>query len=227
MPYETVLLDFDHTLFDSDASELAAFAHTRASVGVADPDRLFSGYVAINQALWAAVERHELTPGDVRTRRFEELIERFALDADAEEMADAFVLGLATYGELYAGAADVLAELASRARLALLTNGLSDVQRTRIGRLGISAHFDAVVISAEIGCSKPAAAFFDHAFAALGEPARGGALMVGDSLSADIGGAAAYGLATCWYNPHRRPVRDGARIDHEIRALDQLVALVP
>ena len=37
MKYETLLLDFDHTLFDSDASEAAAFEKTLSAFGVADP----------------------------------------------------------------------------------------------------------------------------------------------------------------------------------------------
>lgn len=225
MRFPTVLLDFDHTLFDSDASELAAFDSTLRAAGVAEPARHFDAYVRINLPLWAAVERGELRPQDVRVRRFEQLAGEIGLDADPAAMAEWFVTGLAAHGELYPGARAVLDDLAGRCRLALVTNGLSEVQRTRVDRLGIGAYFDAVVISAEIGSSKPAASFFDVTFELLGGPPRDGTLMVGDSLSADVRGGADYGLTTCWYNPHRRPA-GGVTAHHEIERLDELPPLV-
>ncbi len=226
MTYSTILFDLDHTLFDSDASELGAFEATMRAVGIDQSDRHLPAYLAINRALWAAVERHELSPGRVRLLRFERLVVEARLDADPGVMADLFVEGLASHGELYPGALAVLDRLAEDATLALLTNGLSEVQRTRLDRLGIAGHFDAVVISAEIGCSKPAAAFFDVAFEMLGGPPRDTALMVGDSLSADVRGAADYGVATCWYNPNGRSAAADAGVDHQIGDLAELPDLV-
>ncbi len=198
------------------------------SVGVDDPFAHLDTYIAINTPLWAAVERHEITPGQVRLLRFERLVEALHLDADPAAMADTFVTGLAECGDLYPGARAVLDAVADIATLALVTNGLSEVQRTRIERLGLQSSFAAVVISAEVGVSKPAGAFFDIAFERLGAPSRTNALMVGDSLSADIGGGASYGMATCWYNPHRRSAPEPAtpRIDHMIADLAELPSLI-
>jgi 2-haloacid dehalogenase len=74
--------------------------------------------------------------------------------------------------------------------------------------------------------AKPAAAFFDVAFELLDTADRGSTLIVGDSLSADMRGGADYGLATCWYNPHRRTAPSAAGIDHEVERLDQLPGIV-
>ena len=68
MRYPTLLFDLDHTLLDSDESERLAYAHTMETVGVADAGVHFDRYVGINREMWAAVERGELQPGEVRLR---------------------------------------------------------------------------------------------------------------------------------------------------------------
>ncbi len=226
--YATVLFDLDHTLFDSDASEAQAFAHALASAGIGDPDRHFSAYGAINRALWAAVERGELTACEVKVRRFEELVRAADLGAEPHALAEAFATGLGQFGALYPGARELLTALAARGdvALALVTNGLSEVQRVRVARLALADYFDAIVVSSEVGVAKPAPAIFDVVFAQLGGPARTTAVMVGDSLSSDLQGGRTYGIATCWYNPHRRAAADRALIDHEVDTLDGVGALV-
>ncbi|MBL8626144.1 MAG: YjjG family noncanonical pyrimidine nucleotidase [Myxococcales bacterium] len=228
MPYATLLLDLDHTLFDSDASEALAFAQALAAVGIDEPARYFPTYDAINRGLWAAVERGELPTAAIKVVRWERLVATAALDADPQVLADAFLIGMGQHGELYPGAREVLAALAARADLALglVTNGLSEVQRARIARLELDAYFDAIVVSSEVGVAKPAPAIFDVAFAQLADPPRASAVMVGDSLTSDLRGGRAAGIATCWFNPHGKPAADRALIDHEIAALAELLALV-
>ncbi len=225
MRYKTLLLDLDHTLFDSDTCEIQAFEETLRSVGVDEPLRHHETYVGINRPLWSSVERGEITPEDVRVTRFERLITEIGLDANPETLADAFAVELGAKGELYPGAREVLEQLAQQATLALVTNGLSDVQRARIERLDIEQYFDAIVISAEIGASKPGSEIFDATFRALGSPKKDTALMVGDSLSSDIRGGADYGIATCWYNPQGKTADPDAKVNHEITRLDQLPAI--
>jgi len=226
MTYSTVLLDFDHTLLDTDTSEVEAYTLTLRNQGVADPMEHFALYKEINLGLWAAVERGELLPTDVRAERFQRLIDALEVEADVDQMADDFVVGFATHGDLYPGARQVLDELSSRVSLALVTNGLSEVQRPRIARLDIEHHFDAIVISAEVKTTKPGSRIFDIAFDRLGNPPKKTALMVGDSLSSDIKGGADYGIATCWYNPNGTTAGPDDRITHEIKALEELVGFV-
>ncbi len=226
--YETVLLDLDHTLLDSDASEAAAFAATVRSAGLEPSEPLFATYSSINRALWAAVERGETTPNDLRVTRFERFATAAGVDADPERLAVTFTDGLGANGELYPGARATLETLAAEHRLALVTNGLSEVQRARIERLDLGPFFDAVVISAEIGRSKPGTEIFDVVFEQLDGPDQKAALMVGDSLTSDIQGGTNAGIDTCWYNPQRKSASatPTARVTHEITALDQLASVV-
>jgi len=224
--YTTLLFDLDHTLLDSDRSELDAYAHTMRTIGLDDPDIHFERYLTINRELWRAVETGDLQPDDVRHRRFERFITELELDADAHAMADAFVWGLGQFGELYPGARDVLESLAGRVTLAIVTNGLGDVQRARIERLELADLFHTVIISSEVGVTKPRPQIFDLALADLGEPDRTKALMIGDSLTSDIAGGFASGIDTCWYNPHRHPPTDGVDVNYEIADLAELEAIL-
>lgn len=225
--YRTVLVDLDHTLFDTTASEDAAFAATMAAVGVVDPASLRPVYDLINRDLWAAVERHELTPLDVRDQRFVHFVEATGIRADPAGLATLFVDWLGRAGELYPGALDTITAVAAVADVVLVTNGLSEVQRPRLDRLGLTAHLDAVVISAEVGVSKPAQRIFDLALEAVGGR-REEALMVGDGLTSDIRGATDYGMASCWLNANRvaRALVDPSlRIDFEITDIRQLLGV--
>ena len=226
MSYSIFLLDLDHTLFDTEASELAAFEKTMVAAGVHDSQRYLAAYQEINLELWAAVERGEVSPNVIRTGRFERLVAEQGLDADPQKMADDFVAGLGAYGELYDGAHEILQHLNENASLAMVTNGLGEVQRTRIERLGLGDYFDAVAISAELGAAKPAVEIFDFVFQALGSPSKKSAVMVGDNLSADIRGGVNYGIATCWYNPHGHPSNGADHSDHEIEDLKELRGLL-
>lgn len=226
MRYSTVLLDFDHTLLDSDTSEIEAYKLTLRNQGVADPMRYFDTYQRINLGLWAAAERGEILPKDVKTTRFELMAAELGRAWDIDQMAEDFVVGFASYGDLYPDAIDLLAELARRVSLALISNGLSEVQRPRIDRLGIEQYFDAIVISAEVETTKPGREIFDIAFARLGDPPKDTAVIVGDSLSSDIKGGANYGIATCWYNPNGATAGPDDIITHEIKRLDELLDLV-
>ncbi|NNC91598.1 MAG: noncanonical pyrimidine nucleotidase, YjjG family [Acidimicrobiia bacterium] len=226
MPYSNLLFDLDNTLFDARTAELLAFDHALQSVGIPEPRRYLSIYEEINRALWGAVERLEMTPDAVQARRFVDLAETAGLAVDTRVLADEFVIGMGRFGDLYEGAREVLLELSSGTTLALVTNGLGQVQRARIERLDLEPAFDAIIISGEVGTSKPGTDIFDLAFAALGWPPKDSALMIGDSLSSDVAGGTNYGIATCWYNPDGKPADPDASIDHEIASLARLPLLV-
>lgn len=225
MPYTTLLFDLDHTLFDSDASEAEAFDITMRAAGLSDPASAFDAYRRINGALWEGVEAGTVQPIEVRTLRFQRLFDEIGIDADVDGMADLFVRSLGDHGDLYPGTRQVLDHLAGRARLALVTNGLSDVQRARLARLEIDDLFEAVVISSEVGVTKPRPEIFQAAFDRLGGPPKHSALMVGDSLTSDIAGGIRFGIDTCWYNPNRAG-RNGFEVTHEVTDLAAVRELV-
>ena len=88
---------------------------------------------------------------------------------------------------------ETLRALHDRFGLALITNGLEDVQRPRLERSTIGGCFDAVVISEEVGAAKPDPAIFQRVCNALG-CAPGEVVFVGDSKRCDVDGPRAFGM---------------------------------
>jgi HAD superfamily hydrolase (TIGR01549 family) len=98
----------------------------------------------------------------------------------------------------YPHASEVLSGLRRRdVRLALVTNGASDLQRRKLALAGLDGYFDVVVASCDIGIGKPDPAIFVAALDALGvDP--GDAVMVGNDRERDIEGAEAAGIRALW-----------------------------
>ncbi|MEN8115143.1 MAG: YjjG family noncanonical pyrimidine nucleotidase [Actinomycetota bacterium] len=225
MRYTTLLFDLDHTLFDFDMSETEAFRASLAKAGVDIQDGYHELFVAINKALWVRVEAGEITPNDVRTVRFVELFERLDIDADCGAIGDDYLIGLGAHGDLYPGALKLLEELAAEASLALVSNGIGQVVRDKVARLGLGRFFDAIVVSGEIGVAKPHTGFFDVAFEQLDHPDKATTLMIGDNVASDIAGGANYGLDTCWYAPNTQG-EPAVVPTYRVRSLTEIPAIV-
>ena len=102
--------------------------------------------------------------------------------------------------QLYAGAIETLETLRGRGyALGLVTNRVfsGPGYQQELDGHGLTALFDAMAVSCEMGYMKPHPKIFEHALDALGV-APGEAVMVGDSLRADVGGARALGMITVW-----------------------------
>ena len=226
MAYRFLILDADGTLFDFERTEAAALARTLTPEGVQLDDAGLALYRAVSVELWRDLERGETTPTRLRIDRFARLASRGGFAFDVPRVAARYVAELALGVDLLPQAEETLAALAASTSMVLATNGLAEVQRSRFARSPIRRHFVDVVISEEIGLAKPDPAFFEVALARLGDPPREEVLVVGDSLSADIVGAAAAGLDACWFNPRgQRPAGEPAP-RFEIRALGELLAIV-
>ena len=83
--------------------------------------------------------------------------------------------------------------------------------------------FAAVVTSEDVGAYKPARAMFQQALVAIGRHADE-VVHVGDSLTADVAGAHAAGLAAIWVNRKRRPVPAGLTA---VGVVESLAGLAP
>ena len=170
--YSWLLFDADGTLFDYERAERAALEQALTQTGVPLAPGYLATYQRINKALWQGVERGEITPGVVKVRRFERLLEAIQVTHSAAALSAAYLECLANCSELLEHAETVLEGLHRKYRIAILTNGLTVVQRGRLARSAIRHHISDLIISEEIGTAKPAEKFFDTAFARLGHPAK-------------------------------------------------------
>jgi putative hydrolase of the HAD superfamily len=222
-PYQWLLFDADGTLFDFERAESLALRHAFERTGISYDPAYLDTYKKINQALWNMVETGELLPGEVKVRRFELFLETLQFSHSPTVFSENYVQCLAACSELIDGAAEVIQVLQGKYQLAILTNGLKEVQRSRLATSLIRHHVSELIISEEVGSAKPAKAFFDATFVRLGNPAKSSTLMIGDSWTSDIQGAAQYGIDVCWYNPGRQTRPTQPEITREIASLNELV----
>jgi len=112
---------------------------------------------------------------------------------------------------------------ASGCRLALLTNGSAQMQRSKIDRFALAGHFDTILIEGEVGFGKPDPRVYQRALELLGV-APGDTWMVGDNLEWDVAEPQRQGIYGIWIDvrgsglPQGHPVRP----DRIIRKLSEL-----
>ena len=224
--YPWLFFDADGTLFDYNRAEATAFRKAFDLLKLQFQESYLDTYQTINRDLWQALERHEITPAVLRLRRFELLLEALQLAGSADALNVAYVEQLGLCTDLMDGAYEVLQTLSRTSRIAIVTNGLEAVQRSRLSHATILPFIHALIISEEVGAAKPHPAFFDAAFQETGNPARNDVLIIGDSLTSDIRGGVNYGIDTCWYNPASEPVPIDLPITYEIRHLRDLLGII-
>jgi HAD superfamily hydrolase (TIGR01509 family) len=125
--------------------------------------------------------------------------------AALERMADALGREVTRHARLLDHADTVVAELAQRYRLGVVSNyPHGKVVAASLERFGMLEHFATVVVSYHTGWIKPHPDCYRPALDAL-PAAPGRTLMVGDDLTNDVRGAKALGLRTAWMAPHAAP----------------------
>jgi len=227
--YRWLLFDADGTLFDYDNAESTALELTLARYGYTMGPDTRALYRQLNGVLWQELEAGTVTSERLRSVRFERLFEALDLPvANGREAGEYYLIELASHGKLLPGAEEVVRACGRRAKMALITNGLADVQRKRLGNSPIAHLFETISISDEIGIAKPDRRIIDLTLKALGDPPRTEVLIIGDSLSSDIQGGINAGIDTCWLTTDggRPDELDGPHPTHTISDLEQVLALI-
>jgi putative hydrolase of the HAD superfamily len=227
MSVSAVLFDAGGTLFTERSSRDEVYAGLLAELGVPRPvaevARLRTAIHDELPEVWQGAVRYS----DAWFREFvRRLLARVGSAADPEELR-ARLAAWFTRAENYVVYADVppiLAALRARGlRLGVVSNW-SDRLPALLDGLGLTPHFDAVVVSALVGRSKPDPAIFLEAVRRLGQsPAR--ALHVGDHPLNDLQGARAAGLQAVLLDRAGSPPPDVPPGDC-IRSLSELSAVL-
>ncbi|MEF7437915.1 YjjG family noncanonical pyrimidine nucleotidase [Paenibacillus lautus] len=225
MRYNVILFDADDTLYDYAQSEAFALAGVFGEIHQECTNAIVDSYRRINQQLWNDFEQGIVTQGELRTARFERLLAEHRINCalDAEAFSNIYIKYLGQGSFLMEGAEKLCSQLYERGqRMAIITNGIKEVQFNRISRSALCDSFECIVVSEDAGSQKPHEGIFDYAFDKLNHPDKSEVLMVGDSLTSDILGGIRYGIDTCWYNPHRKANPTSIHPKHEIHTLEEL-----
>ncbi|MCP5096593.1 MAG: noncanonical pyrimidine nucleotidase, YjjG family [Chloroflexi bacterium] len=224
--YKWLLFDVDGTLFDFDKAESKALQNAFKQFGLNHSESVAKIYREINAQIWLELERGEIAPQALGSTRFQRLFDAIKQQADASQFNATYQHQLGMCSQLIDDAESLLQQLSQTHQLAIITNGLSNVQRPRLAASPITPYFESVTISDEVGVAKPNGRIFDIAFASMGNPAKSDVLIIGDSLSSDMQGGINYGIDTCWFNDNSKQRSNGLPITYEINQLADLARIL-
>ena len=207
---KAVLFDLDDTLFDHQHASACALGELRDRYAAGIAFEAFAAeHARVLEKYHLRFLNGEFTLDAARAARMAEMFAAFGVavsEAKALEVALRYRELHQANRRLVAGARELLEALHGRTKLAIVTNNSVSEQWDKLRYLGIADRFDAVLISEEIGMSKPDRAIFHAALSRL-DCAQGDAVMVGDNWEADVMGARAAGIAAIWFNRFNQPCR--------------------
>ena len=227
--YNTVLFDADNTLLDFDKDENCALIKAMELYGVPVTEENIKVYVKINQGMWKALERGEITKPELKRTRFRKFFDAigFQTDADVFEVNEKYLSLLGEGGNTFDGAVDLCRELKEKGYdLYIVTNGVADTQRKRLTKSGLLSFFTDIFVSETVGHQKPKKEYFDYVLSHIKEKDTEKIILVGDSLTSDIKGANQSGIACVWLNLKGQELPEEYKPDYvisDVRAVKEIL----
>lgn len=107
----------------------------------------------------------------------------------------------------------------------MITNGSTQRQKAKILNTNLNSCFDVVIISEEVGFSKPDKRIFELALNKLHVQAED-TLFVGDDIEKDIAGCQNANIKGIWFNPHMIKNDTEIKPYAEINSFDSLLSYI-
>lgn len=222
--YDVILWDVDGTLLNFLESERFALTDCLVYFGLPTGEEIVKTYSAINDKCWKLLERGEVEKSWVLIHRFEELFSYLHVkDVDVKEFQQRYQYKLGSVFYFQDDAKTLLARLKKDFRQYIVTNGVEDTQRRKLGLSGIAELVDDIFISECMGYEKPNPGFFEGCVRRMQQegitPDKSKMLIVGDSLTSDMKGGNRFGIDCCYYRkglPKEPSVIDGVKVDYII-----------
>lgn len=258
MNKQLILIDLDDTLWDTWANNQESLGELYTALQWGRYFSSFKAffeqyYYPVNHALWEAYNREEITKTELSYQRLyrplhlrlkdwcedktetpheEEPIHSLSqLVAKPrtywDEANEQFMSLIRSKRRLCPGAMELMQALHIHYKVCILSNGFPEVQYAKLDNTGLRQYVDAIVLSDEVGYNKPNPKLFTHALELMGYTAEQ-SLMIGDSWSSDIRGAAAAGIQSIWYNRYRiaLPQEEGISPWATVQKLEDIIPLL-
>lgn len=196
-----VFMDVDDTLLDFHACAKNSALHAARTTGISLPEHFMDTFMRFNNHYWHLIEEGRMTREELHRIRWASILEDLGIDADGQEMERVFRKQLQVSSVTVSGAKEILQFLSSRVPVWIASNASAEQQRGRLERAGLLGYVRGILASGTIGANKPSRAFFEACLETVAPAAPQECLMIGDSMRADIAGAARVGMKSCWYHP--------------------------
>ncbi|MBI4356731.1 MAG: noncanonical pyrimidine nucleotidase, YjjG family [Gammaproteobacteria bacterium] len=232
--YELIFFDADETLYDYKKCEETAFHLTLQEFNILGGKKrhlIYEGYMKINAELWNQYHQGRIKKEHVLKERWNILFQQFALKLDGHSFGEQYLYHLSNQSFLIKNAEEVTQQLSRYCKLAIITNGVSNVHRKRLETLSLQPFISNIVISGDhahdSNFRKPYYKIFEFAhFQTAANVPIYKILMVGDTLNSDIAGGINYKVDTCWFNPTKQVNQSDVIPTYEIEDLKDLINIV-
>jgi len=224
--YKCIFFDLDHTLWDYETNSQVTLlelyqGYDLLSKGVTTFDDFHTEFKKVNAELWYRYDRGLIDSEVIRRERFKKILEPFsAYEVKLSEDISRDYLDICPKkGNLMPRALEVLDYLTQHYRLTIITNGFEDIQHQKVSAGKLDSYFEHIITSQKAGHKKPSREIFDCALNLSGVKSHE-AVMVGDNLITDIGGAQNASIDAVFYNSEK--ITHTQQPDHEIYSLHEL-----
>jgi putative hydrolase of the HAD superfamily len=200
-----VFFDLDHTLWDFEKNSALTFEEILPKHGVEIAlNDFLEVYVPANLVFWRLFREEKITKAELRYQRLKSVFDTLGYtvsDTTINSLADEYINQLSNHTHLFPYTLEILDYLKPKYKLHIITNGFQEIQTKKLINSGIAHYFEQVIDSEMAGVKKPNPIIFNLALYKAKVNASA-ALMIGDSLEADILGAKKAGLYALHFNAH-------------------------
>ena len=218
-----IFFDLDHTIWDFDKNSEISYKLIFNELNLDVPlNEFLSVYKDINVRLWKLFREDKIDKETLRYDRLKKSFLQIGIDYPEsllKEIADLYIFYLSKQTHLIDGAFEVLEYLKPKYRLHIITNGFAEIQDNKLNNSNLANYFDVVVNSEMAKVKKPNPIIYEMALN-LAKVSKENALMIGDSLEADVLGAIDFGIDAICYNYHND------EMPGNIKSIDNLIELI-
>ena len=202
---KAVIFDLDDTILNSRVAQLNAILEFKAKSKVfqnINDDEFITKWDIIMRSKYEKYLKGEITFSELRKERIKTMFSVYDIkitDSKAEKLFDSYQEIYEKNWKTFDDAKEVLDELKTKYKLAIVSNGNSMQQRKKIKLAGLDKYFTKIFISEEVGYVKPQKEIFLMACKAINVKPEN-AVMIGDKYKVDIEGSIKAGLNAIWVN---------------------------
>lgn len=224
--YRCIFFDLDHTLWDYEANSretlIELYKHYDLQTkGIETSESFAAQFRIVNTTLWDLYDRGSITSDIIRKERFKQILQAFHAYEEklCLDISHDYITQCPQKGHLMPHAIEVLDYLAAHYRLSIITNGFEEIQNLKLRSSNLLHYFDHIITSQRAGCRKPSCEIFNFALSS-NSIKHHEAIMIGDNLVTDMGGASNAYIDTVYFNPEKN--EHDSFIVHEINCLSEL-----
>lgn len=221
------LVDADDTILDFHGGSELALKELFEEFSIPWKEEYLLEYRRINEGLWAALERKEMTRDYLMSQRFHIYFSHMGmLHINATAFNEKYIDMLSNRPIWFEGAEKFLQELRKMGRIYIVTNGTADVQKSRFTICKLYEKTDGVFVSQEIGADKPDPRFTNFAMENIPDFDKKRAIWIGDSLSADIKAAQDAQIDSIWLNMRKKSRVNGINPTYECATYEEILNIL-